>query len=162
MVTINNQELKKAFSESTKTQLLEQPTQVDNSRVIPIIDVTPKNYKSCDIVRFKQASNTAAAQTIYTVPSNKDFYLTSCSLSVTKDATSTSIRTYIQVTIDGANQQLLSIAGITLTAQSQGLTMSFPVPIKIDRGTSIQFFNNTAVANIETNASIVGYTVDTM
>lgn len=159
MIRINSGELKKAFSDNTKTQLAEQVNLVDNSKVIPVVDVTPWNNKSADIVRFNVATNSTTS-TIYTTPSNQDFYLTGAVLSTIKDATATSTNSGLNVVINGQTLALLSISSLTLTAQNQTVSLSLSVPVKIDRGTNITVTNGTNVANVTSRGNIVGFVIN--
>lgn len=117
--------------------------------VIPI-------HPSAKIVRQNSGANNASL-TIYTTPADKDFYLTAATLSYIKDATSTAASVALQVTIDGVALNVLFLPGITLTASYDNMALSFDVPIKLDRNTSIVCTASSAVANIRTAATIVGY-----
>jgi len=161
MIRINSQEMKKAFSDNTKTQVTEQVNIVDNSKVIPIVDVTPWNNKICDIIKFGVATNSTST-TIYTTPTNQDFYLVSATLSTIKDATSTSTNSGLNVVINGANSALLSISSLTLTAQSETVSVSLSTPIKVDRGSNITVTNGTNVANATSRGNIAGFLVNPM
>lgn len=152
MVTINSQEMKKAFSDSTKTQLSEQPNQVDNRMVIPIVDITPIKHKYANVLKRQQGATTV---TLHTTPTTGDFYLTSLCLSMIKDNTSTSVSSSIEVTVGGVAINIVEIRGVTLTAQSDTIVMSFPIPIKCDRNTTIRMVHNAAVA--ASAACIQGY-----
>ena len=111
----------------------------------------------CRISRSAVATN-AANVTIYTTPTDKDFYLTAAQLSVIKDATATSAGSYIQATIDGVAQILIIITGLTLTAQSDAVSQSWPFALKIDRGTPIIVTGTTTTANVKSYGTIQGYT----
>jgi len=123
----------------------------------PVKEITPR----INICRNLTSTNSTGG-TIYSVPSDKDFYLISASVSVIKDVTSTSGYTRILATIDGVSQILLSIVGLSLTVQNDVVSIYFgPQGIKIDRGTNITLANNTNVANITGQACIHGYTQET-
>jgi len=130
----------------------ELPDQLDEV-VVPVFDVMPP----ANLIRTVSANNTGAAQTIYTVPADQDFYLTSATLSLIKDATSTSTGTQIKVTIDGTARNILYIASITLTAQQAQMTQAYRFPIKVDRGTNITLEHSAGVANILGIATIQGF-----
>jgi len=98
--------------------------------------------------------------TIYTVPSDRDFYLYGVTLSVSKDVTSTSTSTHVSIVINGSANNVISIAGTTLTPLQDSVTLSLSKPIKIDKGTNISLFNTTNVANIISKATIIGYLED--
>lgn len=161
MVTINSQELKRAFSDSTKSQLVEQPNQIDNRIVIPTIDITPRNHAVVNLVKHGNASN-ATSSTVFTTDTKKETYVTAAVLSVTKDATATSTVTTIQVIPESTNvaANLLHITGLTLTAQSDCMSLSFNPPIKLAKGSNVTITNSTNVANVNARATIVGYEVD--
>ena len=158
MEQINNDQTIKESSAVLGYQVQTIPP-LDTSKISLVANVNPKDYRRCNIVRRSSAINSTGG-TIYTTPTDKDFFLNSVALSVIKDVTSTSILSNITCIIDGATNQILSIPGISLTVQNQSLSISFPIPIKIDRGSAIGVSNSTNVANISTNAMITGYTVD--
>lgn len=107
----------------------------------------------------RAAATNATATTIFTCSSTKDSYITHCSLSSIKDVTSTSTKSIITAVIDGATKEILEIAGITLTADSQAMACNFSTPIKVDRSSVISVRNSTAVANVNTVAVISGFEV---
>lgn len=124
----------------------------------PVVDMLTSI--PCNIVRQSSTVNSASA-TIYTTPSDKDFYLVGYVFSIIKDATATATNMEIYAYIDGVNRSLCRIVGLTLTPQNDSIAMQFEHPIKVDRGTNISIINNTAVANLSVSANIFGYTVET-
>lgn len=159
MAYIDNSETKKELDEAIRgnAQTNLSPSNVAG-QVIPVININPKHSRRCNITRATSA--TGSSGTIYTAPTDKDFFIVACSLSVCKDVTATSTNSDINVTIDGATNPILSIAGLTLTAQSESVSLCFNSPIKIDRGTSVTISNTTNVANIRTRGTITGYTTE--
>ncbi len=125
----------------------------DVSGPVAVINIEPIGR----INAYVSAFNIANA-VLYTTPSDKDFYLTNATIAVIKDVNSTSTNSYMQVVINGVNQIILSIPGITLTAQSNTLSQSFRYPLKLDRGTQVIVTGTTTTANIRTNATLQGYT----
>lgn len=162
MATIHNTELFKELKEGAKLQQLNDvvPSELAKS-IVPVMEVNPKLLRRVNVVRRATASNATSAA-IFTIPTDKDFYLTGCSISTIKDATSTSIRSDINAFVDGDNtaRELLAIASITLTAQSATNSIDFSIPVKLTRGTQIVLANSTNVANIVSIGCIYGYTVD--
>ena len=73
-----------------------------------------------NICKRASALNSTIA-TIFTTPSDKDFYLVAAELSLIKDATGTSTSSTISVIIEGLAVVLLDIAGITLTVQENSV-----------------------------------------
>lgn len=157
MANINNSQLSKELIDGAKIQTSfdKIPTQLAD-KVVPVMEVNPKLLRCCNFIKEASCIN-ATTTTIYTTPTNKDFFLTALHLSVIKDVTSTSTRSYVNAYVNGVVNSLITIAGITLTVQDQNCSISFPIPIKIDRGTAIALNNSSATANVTSRASIMGY-----
>jgi len=119
----------------------------------PVIPISPV----ANISRGSGMTN-ALTSALFTTPADKDFYLTSAVLSVSKDVTSTAVAIDFRVVIDGASQTPIRISGITLTPLQATVPLVFNPPIKIDRNTAISINANTAVANIRVDGSLTGYT----
>jgi len=134
-----------------------------SSTVGLVVDVNPNHNRIVNIVRSGTAIN-ATSGTIYTTPTDKDFYILGANLSVIKDVTSTATQSYIQITVDGdaTPRSIMLSAGLTLTVQTSQNNFTLPVPIKLTRGTTVTVNNDTAVANISTVGTIYGFTVDTL
>lgn len=134
------------------------PTEASKS-VVYTMEVNPKMMRRCTVVKSGAAVN-ATSSTMYTTPSDKDFYLIAMALSVIKDVTATSTVSAINATIDGQATNILQIAGITLTVQENNISLALPIPLKVDRGTVISATNSTNVGNVAARANIFGYTVE--
>lgn len=126
-----------------------------NSELAPITP-TVELKRVITISKTGFASN-ATSGNIYTVPVDQDFYLTTLTLSVIKDATATSTETAIWASIDSQFVRIATIATLTLTAQNTTIAMTFPLPLKVDRNTTITVQNGTAVANVRASGTITGY-----
>jgi len=120
--------------------------------ITPVMEIFPFNSKIVSATLLNSASST-----IYTTPADKDFYLTSVTLGVTKDGTSTSTFSAVNVIVDGLTNAVISIPSLTLTAQTGNNSVTFFKPIKLDRNTAITITNSTATANIRSGCTIVGY-----
>lgn len=131
------------------------PNQIDN-KVIPVLEVNPRLLRRITIVKRNEASNSTSA-TLYVTPTNQDFYIVACHLSVIKDVTATSAISKINVLIDGAAINLAEIRSFSLTVQDRGIFLYFHFPIKIDRGNTITVTNSTNVANVAASGTIYGY-----
>lgn len=129
----------------------------NTDQVADFIQPTKEVMRYCNIVRSVLGSGSAST-TIYTTPTGKDFYLVGFMHNWIKDVAATAANSYINVTIEGVTQKISYLAGITLTVQNIGTALTFPVPIKIDRGTTIVVVNSTNGAVISTAAIIYGYT----
>lgn len=157
MATIYNSDLFKELASAAKIQV-----SVDNipnqlaEKVVPVMEVNPKLLRRTEIIRHNDATNATSA-TIYTTPTNQDFYLTHLTLSTMKDVNSAATFSAISCVIDGITRYAATLGFITLTASKDSLSLSFITPIKCDRNTTIGIVNSSAVANIITIGSIGGY-----
>lgn len=161
MAYIYNSELSKELIEGARIATAKDniPTQIAD-KVVPVMEVNPKLLRRANIIRSANAINSTGA-TVYTTPTDRDFFLTSVHLSVIKDVTATSQNTELDfVTDDGIQQYAFVINGITLTPQNEVIDQQLNPPIKLKRGTNISLVNGTNVATIRTHATITGYTVD--
>jgi len=135
MANIYNSELTKQLIDGAKLQTGRDtiPNQIAE-KVVPVMEVNPKLLRRTTIVR-----TVATAGTIYTTPTNQDFYLTGVQYSLTKDATCdlATGRSTINAVIGGLATEIIGHVTITLTAYNQTITKVFDHPLKIDRGTNI-------------------------
>jgi len=139
----NNSELLREIQSAVKGSMLEVPRTTSNM-IVPTVEVNPRLVKPAFV---KNITTSSGAATIYTTPTMQDFYLCSASLSICKDVSCDTSAVNLRTTINGATVEFLSIAGITLTVSNQSLSVSFPHPIKIDRGVVIQM-NHTKTAGV--------------
>jgi len=146
---------------------------VDELRLNPVNDIIPKkvmptispvfevNAKRCDVVRGINRTTTGGS-TIFTTPTDKDFYLVGCQFGLIKDATcdmASGTVAGISAVLEAQTRNIIQTPTITLTAQEVTQGLSFPVPIKIDRGTTILIISNAFTAGVcIRTASIIGYT----
>lgn len=114
-----------------------------------------------NIVRAASATTTSSG-TIFTTPTDKDFYLTGVQFGFVKDAACDAANTTtpaVLITIDGVSVTVVRLPTITLTAQNQSVFVSLPTPIKIDRGTTISIQSTSYTVGVfNRNAVIYGYT----
>jgi len=119
------------------------------------------NAKVTNICKSNTRTSSGSA-TVYTTPSDEDFFLTSATLSVVKDATcddATGATASIACIIGGGSQTLMAISGLVTTATAQTLSLEFNPPIKVDRASNISVSGNTYTAGLKSrSASITGYT----
>jgi len=124
----------------------------------PVLQIQNK----INIVRGNRTTATGSLS-VFTTPTDKDFYLTSLSAGMIKDVACDSAtgRYDITAVIEGVSQILDAIPIIALTAQNAMISRSFHVPIKIDRGTAFAFTGTFAAGVCVRTISITGYTVET-
>jgi len=152
----SNSELLKEVQNATKIQTMQGLGRTISNQIVPVIEVNPKIVKT-GLTAVMTSLNTATT-TLLTTPTNQDVYICSASLSVQKDAESTSTGVYLTCQTNGVNQQFLWIAGLASTAMSGQTNMTFPHPIKVDRNTSIHLKSSASAA--VTAAASINYFVD--
>lgn len=162
MAYIDNTETKIEFNDAIRGNAVSNtPTNKVGDTVQPVINVNPKDYRVINICK-RAIINNATTGTVYTTPTNKDFYLCGVQMSLDKDntATSTSFRTDITINGETIAGGAMSIVAIALTAEQRDTFIAYPRPIKIDRGTNITINSGTNVANFILSCVIWGYTVE--
>jgi hypothetical protein len=160
MAYIDNSETLKELNEAIRGNVVSNiaPNGVNNS-IQPVINVNPKDYRRCNIVKSGTTIHSTTT-TIYTTPTDKDLFICSAFISVIKDVGSTSILTRLRASVDGVVSDILNISTLTTTIQNSNNSISFPNPIKIDRGTAITLTNSANVANVSASGGFSGYTVE--
>ena len=104
--------------------------------------------------------------TVFSVPSDRDFYLTSVGVGQIKDATHDGATGGIQINgfVAGVVRPLISLPTLITTAQDNNAVKHFDPPILIDRGTNIVTGGTGTAFTVgtqSTTASISGYTSET-
>lgn len=123
-----------------------------------VAEINPALVRRVDFVKSTGQTNTTGG-TIMTTASGVDTYLTGCFLAVNKDVSSASTDSSIKIFLqDGSNPVLIRIPGITLTAQTDNVIINFSPAIRLAAGTIISLVNSSGAANINSFASVWGYT----
>lgn len=140
MVKSKNNEVQKAIQQITNltTNDGKLPLEFEDKAKL-VFPIGAFNNKFCDILATLTKTTTANG-TIYTTPTDRDFYLSSVQISVIKDATcddGSGTGVSIAVTINGVTTSVISIGSLALTAQNGAVSLNFIAPLKIDRGTTI-------------------------
>lgn len=147
---------------------------IDELRLNPSIDTIPNvvnptiqpvfevKKKYCNVQR-RGSRATTGSSTIFITPSDKDFYLVAASIHLIKDVTCdlATGQIGINTVLDGTTNQCVSVATLTLTAQSVESSLSFNPPIKVDRNTALGFTTTFTAGACSTSATIAGYTEET-
>lgn len=103
----------------------------------------------------------SASSTAYTTPTGKDTYLLGFNVTLTKDAVNDGTSSSIRATVVGqAVGAIFRIAYTPSTAGQFTETVFFPIPLKLERGTSLVLTNGTATASIDFFANFYLYEVD--
>lgn len=133
-----------------------------SSELLPYLTPTVELRPTSDI--FRAANATASGTTtIFTTPSDKDFFLVGGYLTSSYDATADSIFTQLRFT-DGlgvANRVLLDHRKITTTATNEATAFTTAFPIKVARNTAITMVTSFTVGTSACAAGIHGYTIET-
>lgn len=125
---------------------------------LPVVEVGLKGSKCAHIVRGID-SNNSTATTIYTTPTDQDFYLTFASLVFKSATTGQATLIRLKVVIDSVDRYLLGLPNFTATGTTSPANIfnAGNHPIKVDRGTTIQILADVADAEDRVYASIAGY-----
>jgi len=121
--------------------------------------VYPINQKYTSVF-YEKVQTLSASTSIYTTPTDKDFYLTYLTLSVVKDAANDNTVTTLSASNRGVATRLCSLQFLTTTQATDHLELIFPYPIKLDRGTSISIVGSFAAGTMTKVASIGGFLVE--
>ena len=154
MVRINNSDLMTELRDVAKIQVASDiiPNVLSN-QVVPVIDVNPKHARKINVVRYVTSASAA-----YTTPTDKDFFLMGFNMSFSKTVANDGANLTLTGYVDGVVQNIGTLAGITLTAERAEMSQSFPIPIKIDRGTALTFAVGATMATVR--GTIFGYLVE--
>jgi len=151
------QNLQRIFAFKTNDRIGDQVGGI----IVPVVIIG----NNVNVVRGSDRQ-TSGALTVFTTPTDRDFYLTHCHLSQVKDATHDGATgtLIIRTTIAGVLRVLLSLPILVTTAQDNSQSVHFDPPVLIDRGAAILTAGSgsTFTAGTQsTTADVVGYTTDT-
>lgn len=163
MTNVNNPQTIRELVQAANLQVGfdEIPSKLASS-IVPVIDINSKNFRICDIVVNAQAS-TAGTTTIYTTPSNKDFYLTAIIVT-----SSPAVPTGMTLSADRGIKGVVNNQTTTLVPGCIGVSNSFTTipsqqfnyPIKLDRNTAITHLTDYTGGAVYISYTIVGYSVE--
>lgn len=123
---------------------------------IPVVEVGVQSIKKG--VSASQSCTNATTATVYTTPTDRDFYITGGNLTFVRDATATSALFGLGYTDEnGGSQNLLTFAGVTLNACWGSTQTPQMHPIKVKRGTNIVITSSTNVGNFKATGQIYGF-----
>ncbi len=160
MATINNSEIMKRIAEDAKIEQAydKLPTQLAE-KVVPVLISNPK-------YNLKVASGTVSDSTdgtILTCSSSKKTYFVAGYVNISKDVANDAIYTWLRCTPKGqaANQVCLNIR-YEPTVATSNISGAFvpPIPILLEKGTTINLSNSSATASIDAGCSVVYFEVE--
>lgn len=124
-------------------------------KIVPVLSAEP--IPQIKNIAFNRS--TSGGVTIATTHATKKTYLTSIHFSRIKDATCDEGTGYakIQVSIQGETVDLVRLATLTLTAQSQDIFLTFDRPILVDKGSPISLGTVTYSAGSQNRVGSIQY-----
>lgn len=160
MAQIHNTEtIKRILDEAgIQTSMDDVPTQLA-SKVVPVLIANPPIFST---IGKDISEGSTGSTTIYTTPSDKDFYLTSMGLAYTKDAVCDNVLVNGRVTnSDGTTVQLILLPSQTTTAGNDHEILPLLYPLKLARSSNISMAGNFTAGTMNKRMFITGYLVET-
>ena len=157
MAKHNNQ----TIAQNTLRQLNTKQGDNIGSQVGEIIVPTIEIKSTSSIVR-NVTLNATGAGTLYTTPTDRDFYIDAIQMSFAKDANcNQDTATYtLTTTIAGVSRVIFSLGTIAFTAHALASAVEFTRGIKVDRGVTIVYNGTYTAGNSIRTATIYGHTED--
>jgi len=152
---INAKEIQKSFeTEARLNTAAGEVIKTLKNDIQPVLNVNPQ--RNLNIIR-----RVIDAGTVYTTPTDKDFYLVGSQMTISNDTASQVSTGTLTVTPEGGEstvfQSLVLNTSLLIDSAQDNNTVTLPIPLKLKRGTNLTL----AVSN--TNAEVLviyGYTVD--
>lgn len=151
---IQNSNVNLEFLRAVKTNI---PTTLNvGSDIVPTIEVNPMLTKPADII-INNSKTTTATSTLYTVPTGYTFYLNTIYLTTSVDATCDNTQTTVSFSMEGKSYTLIAFYKPTTTAQYKDEQITFPRPIRIIGGSTINAYTAFTAGNCTMVTNITGY-----
>jgi hypothetical protein len=160
MATIYNSDLTKELVAGAKLQQNKDliPTQLAE-KVVPVMEVNPALLRRCNVVAYKTGGGT-----IYTTPTDKDFFLVSVNIGATQTVVNKKgAGTVSVIPFDDTAAVVVAVAAVStgaalLDGNSGNNSINLPFPLKLKRGSVIaQSTAGDAPTSVFT--TIIGYTI---
>jgi len=159
MVEVNSSELITEFVNQTgiSSPNLLKKFQV-SPLVIPTLELHPRLIKCLNVMGFGERTVTGNGA-VYTVPARGRFYLYSIVASMIKDVVCDSAAMGVQLYLEGNSslQQIVSFPVLTITAQNNIITINFPTPLILAKGTLITVSGTYTAGTAYRCCNIHGY-----
>lgn len=159
---IYNSNLTKEIQDVVKLQTSTDPTPSEIAdKVILVADVNPKHARIINHIT-SSGQATSGTNTIFTTPTDRDYYLIGCQVSLQKDILCDNTNVSLICTLPGGSAalSLLDVGTISVTPTTIIIAREFPVPILIKRGSSINLTGTFTAGAMNRRASINGYFVE--
>lgn len=131
-----------------------------SAQIVPSVQPTLEIGPRRTLISRHQTNSATGTTTILTVPSDKDFYLTYVTLTITQDATCDGVVGILSITQDGVSRRIVSLPHQPLTAGTYIATLTLSHPIKVDRGTAISCNSVFTAGTCTKDATIGGYVLE--
>jgi len=160
MPEIHNSELTKELIDGGKIQTAYDPVPKHLAeKVVPVMEVNPKILQPINI--FVRGSSAASGtSTIYTTPTDKDFFLCGVSCDMNSDAAADNTYYVLQATLQDGTTLDLRWQKTTLTAFNKTAIYNFPKPIKLKKGSTVTIGTTFTVGAATKDVTIWGYLVN--
>lgn len=164
MATIYNTDLFKEIKDGAKIQQLTDaiPTQLQGT-VVPVMEVNPKLLRRTNFIKSVNRTTSGNA-TLFTTSSDVDTFITAVQLAFIQDATcdgAIGTPARLSVVIGGVSTVIIDLPALTLTACADATAVTFPHPLKIDRGSTMTLGGSTYTAGLKVRvATVYGFTVE--
>jgi hypothetical protein len=163
MVRINNQDVMNKLAKNANIQIAQEraPNELAE-KIVPTFETNPQLLKENIILGSTNKTSTGAG-TIFTTDAQRETYITSIKYSYVKSATcdvATGAVATLTCVIDGVSKSLLSLVGLTLTAEKDTVVLNFTYPLKIDKNSIVAFGSESFTAGtLMRYCSILGYVI---
>jgi hypothetical protein len=108
------------------------------ANVVPTVVINDDLYNSEKTQVIKSATQTGSGTTvIYTTPTDRDFYLTGCLLSVHKATTENGTEFELAGVVNGQTVYFNAIQAVSTLVRAETSYLQFAYPIKLDKNTPI-------------------------
>jgi hypothetical protein len=132
MADVKNSETIKNLREAAQlSSAIENPPLILSNTIVPTIEINPRLSRICNIIK------SSTGGTLYTTPAQGKFYLNSVYMSMSKAVADAMSEAHINIVVNGLTIQVIRLQGVTLTAETHDLSISFPIPIIVDPASSI-------------------------
>lgn len=147
---IQRTETIQAVRDAARLSISEGFPQQLSDQIVPVVEVNPKMLDFPNNFGAGSTGTSNSAITAFTCSATKETFLSSITFSFIKDATcdaATGSLT-LNATIGGATVNLLNVQHITLTATDRFISLVYPIPIKLDKSSTIRATNLTFTAGV--------------
>lgn len=166
MVTVQNSDVRQEIVDVSGFQQISNALSIDDGKVIAVVDVNPKHARTTRMRKeVSYTTQSASANTMYTVPAGKELHITHACMTMQKDVTcdvTTGAWTMYALPYGEATAvAFIGTAFLTLTAQVRDVCMSFPIPIVLKAGSTVNLaaFPFTA-GTASRHANFGGYLIE--